>query len=158
MKKHFDLRDKVHNGKCYYRYDIGGRSIFLIDSANGTVSAEQLDWLKKECDKIDDEVILFLHHPPCLCNHQFMDSKYSLKNIDEVQKALAEIPNLTHIFTGHYHCEFEISIGRQKVHVTPSTQMQIEPSAPVFKLKSTNPGWRIIEWGKKELKTSVYFK
>ena len=64
MKKHFDLRDKVHNGKCYYRYDIGGRSIFLIDSANGTVSAEELDWLKKECDKIDDEVILFLHHQP----------------------------------------------------------------------------------------------
>ena len=45
MEKFFDLSGKVQNGKCYYRYDIKGKSIFFLDSACGDVSSEQLDWL-----------------------------------------------------------------------------------------------------------------
>jgi Icc protein len=157
MEKFFDLKDKVHNGKCYYRYDIGGRSVFFLDSADGTVSADQLSWFEEEAAKIDDEILLFLHHPPCHCDHKFMDLRYSMKNIEEVQATLSRVKNLKHIFVGHYHFETVVEIGNQTVYVTPSTQMQIDPSKSVFCLSSAAPGWRVIEWGENFLETSVYF-
>ncbi len=157
MEKFFDLTGKVHNGKCYYRYDLEGRSIFFLDSANGTVSSEQLSWLEEETAKVNDEVILFVHHPPCLCGHKFMDKKYSMKNIDEVQATLSKIKNLKHIFVGHYHSEMEVEMGEQTVYVTPSTQMQIDINQSVFCLSSAAPGWRVIEWGENFLETKVYF-
>ena len=157
MEKFFDLKGKVHNGKCYYRYDIAGRSILFLDSADGTVSREQLSWLEEEASKIKDEVLLFLHHPPCLCDHNFMDSKYSMKNIDEVQATLSKIKNIKHIFVGHYHFGKDVAVGDKVVHVTPATQMQIDANQPDFYLQSTNPAWRVIEWGENFLKTQVYF-
>lgn len=157
MQNYFGLDGKVRGGKCFYRHDVCGRTVFLIDSACGTVSKEQLVWLKEEAAKVDDEVLLFMHHPPCLCNHRFMDLKYSLKNIDEVQETLSSIKNLRHIFTGHYHFDFHLQIGEQEVHVAPSTQMQIDPQAPIFNLMSSAPGWQVIEWGENFVETGVYF-
>lgn len=156
MQQFFDL--PVHDGKCYYRYDIAGRTIFFLDSACGEVSKEQLDWLQVEAAKVEGEVLLFLHHPPCFCNHRFMDLRYYMKNMLEVQKVLEKIDNLTHIFCGHYHSEFEVSFGSKKVHVAPSSQMQIDPNTPYFNLKSSAPGWQVIEWGEKMVETRVYFK
>ena len=157
MGKFFDLEGRVCDGKCYYRYDIGGRFIFFLDSADGTVSDKQLSWLESEAAKVEGEIILFLHHPPCYCGHKFMDMKYSMKNIHEVQAALARIKNLKHIFTGHYHFEKQVEIGNQIVYVTPSTQMQIDPNQSVFCLSSAAPGWRVIEWGENFLESKVYF-
>lgn len=157
MRKYFDLDGKIHNGKCYYRYDIDGRSIFFLDSADGTVSAEQLSWLEQETAKVDGEVLLFLHHPPCHCNHKFMDLRYSMKNIDDVQATLSKINNLKYIFVGHYHSEMVEKIGDKTVYVTPSTQMQIDPNISVFCLSSAAPGWRVIEWGENFMETKVYF-
>lgn len=158
MERYFDLKGKVHNGRCYYRYDIGGRSIFFLDSAVGDVSADQLDWLKKEAAKVQGEIVLFMHHPPCFCNHRFMDLRFFLRNMLEVQGVFASIPNLTHIFSGHYHHPFELSLGRQKVYVAPACQMQIDPNTPYFSLKSSNPGWQVIKWGKDFIESEVYFK
>ncbi len=157
MEKVFDLKDKVHNGKCYYRYDLDGRSIFFLDSADGTVSSDQLSWLEQETAKIDGEVLLFLHHPPCLCGHKFMDLRYSMKNIAEVQATLSKIKNLKHIFVGHYHSEMTIQLEDKTVYVTPSTQMQIDPNITVFCLSSAAPRWRLIEWGENFMETKVYF-
>lgn len=157
MGKFFDLEGRVCDGKCYYRYDIGGRSIFFLDSADGTVSDKQLSWLESEAAKVEGEILLFVHHPPCYCNHKFMDMKYSMKNIHEVQAVLARIKNLKHIFTGHYHFEKQVEIGNQIVYVTPSTQMQIDPNQSVFCLSSAAPGWRVIEWGENFLESKVYF-
>jgi Icc protein len=156
MAKYFDLEGRIHGEKCYFKYELGGHTFFFLDSACGTVSVEQLEWLKSEAAKVEGEVFLFMHHPPCFCGHRFMDSKYSLKNKEEVQAAFASIPNLTHIFCGHYHSHFELEMGRQKVHVAPSTQMQIDSYAPNFILKSSAPEWMTIEIGENFVETAVY--
>lgn len=155
MQKFYDL--KVQNGKCYYKFELQGRTIFFIDSACGDVSREQLDWLEAEVPKVKGEVLLFMHHPPCFCNHRFMDLRYHLRNMIEVQQVLSKFDNLTHIFCGHYHSEFEVKIGRQTVHVSPSTQMQIDPHTPYFTLKSSAPGWQTIVWGEDFVETEVHF-
>ena len=58
MTQYFDL--PVKNGKCYYRFDLQGRSIFFLDSACGEVSRDQLDWLETEIPKVKNEVLLFM--------------------------------------------------------------------------------------------------
>ena len=158
MAKYFDLEGRIHGGKCYFKYEVSGRTFFFLDSACGTVSVEQLEWLKSDAAKVEGEVFLFMHHPPCFCGHRFMDSKYSLKNKEEVQAAFESIPNLTHIFCGHYHSHFELERGRQKVHVAPSTQMQIDSNAPHFVLKSSSPEWMTIEIGENFVETAVYLR
>ena len=155
MQQFFDL--EVHNGKCYYRYDLKGRSIFFIDSACGEVSRDQLDWLEAEVPKAKGDVLLFMHHPPCFCGHKFMDLRYHLKNMVEVQQTLLKFDNLKHVFCGHYHHEFEMKFGHINVHAAPSTQMQIDPDKPYFCLKSTEPGWSVIEWGENTFKNTVHF-
>ena len=155
MSKYFEL--PVKNGKCYYRYDYKGKSIFFIDSACGTVSRDQLDWLEEEIPKVKDEVILFMHHPPCFCDHKFMDLHYHLKNMVEVQEVLSKFKNLKHVFCGHYHSDFEEKFDDITVHVAPATQMQIAPDRPYFKLKSDKPGWLVINWDKNTVETRVCY-
>ena len=84
MQKYFDLSGKVSGDRCFYHYDLKGRSIFFLDSACGNVSKEELDWLKAETAKVKGEVILFMHHPPCFCGHRFMDLRFHLENMVEV--------------------------------------------------------------------------
>ena len=156
MQKFFDL--EVHNGKCYYRYDIAGRSIFFIDSACGEVSRDQLDWLETEVPKVKGEVLLFMHHPPAFCNHRFMDLRFHLRNMVEVRETLEKFDNLHHIFCGHYHSEFEVTTNTGlNIHVAPATQMQIDPNTPYFNLKSSAPGWVTINWGEDFVETEVQF-
>lgn len=145
MAKFFDIPAK--NGKCYFRYDLDGRSIFFLDSACGVVSRDQLEWLESEIPKVDGEVLLFMHHPPCFCNHRFMDLHYYLHNMVEVQQVLSQFKNLNHVFCGHYHNDFHRKFAHIDVHVAPSTQMQIDPEKPYFSMRSTEPGWHIIRWG-----------
>ena len=155
MQDYYDL--EVKNGKCYYSIDLEGRRIFFVDSACGDVSQEQLDWLEREVPKVDDEVLLFMHHPPCFCNHRFMDLRYHLKNMVEVQQVFSKFNNLKHIFCGHYHFNFEVKMGQQVVHAAPSTQMQIDPESPYFRLRSSAPGWVTINWGENFVDTEVHF-
>ena len=155
MAKYFDI--PIKNGKCYYRFDLQGKSIFFLDSACGEVSRGQLDWLESEIPKVDGEVILFMHHPPCFCDHKFMDLHYHLRNMVEVRNVLSKFKNLKHIFCGHYHCEFEVTFDDITVHVAPATQMQIAPDRPYFKLKSDKPGWQVIKWGENSVETKVHF-
>ena len=155
MQKYYNL--EVTNGKCYYSIDIQGRKIFFIDSACGEVSRDQLDWLEREVPKADGEVLLFMHHPPCFCNHRFMDLRYHLKNMVEVQEVLSKFKNLKHVFCGHYHSDFEEKFDDITVHVAPATQMQIAPDRPYFKLKSDKPGWLVINWDKNTVETRVCY-
>ena len=134
------------NGKCYYRYDLEGKTFFFLDSADGTVSKDQLDWFEENMKSVEGEVAVFMHHPPCFGNHRFMDTLYSLKNKEEVQQVFSKYENLKHVFCGHYHNEFQAKFGHVNVHAAPATQMQIDSECPQFKLKSTLPGWQLINW------------
>lgn len=154
MSSFFDL--PVVDGKCFFRYELEGKSIFFLDSACGEVSRNQLDWLEQEIPKANGEVILFMHHPPCFCNHKFMDLHYHLRNMVEVQHTLSGFKNLNHVYCGHYHCEHVAKFAHIKVHAAPSTQMQIDSERPYFSMKSTEPGWQVIHWGD-SVKTEVIY-
>ena len=157
MAHYFDFGDDLKNGKLYYKRVIKGHHLFFLDSSTNRIHTEQLDWLKHECAKVKDEVMLFIHHPPAICDCLFMDTMYPLRNIDEVRETLREIHNLHNIFVGHYHTEKFIVQDGKNIHLTPSTMMQIDTRASHFRMEHTRPGWRIIECYKGRLDTEVHY-
>lgn len=148
----------LSDGEYFYRRTVNGFPFFFLDSSTGTVSRRQLDWLVSEAKREDGEVFLFAHHPPCLCGHLFMDSRYALKNWKEVGATLDRLENLHSIFVGHYHSGMTIDRGfGQTVYVTPSTQMQLDPESSEFHILSKIPGWRLIEYSEGKLFTELRF-
>lgn len=149
---------KLDGVEIFYRRTVNGFPFFFLDSSTGTISKRQLEWLKSEALKEDGEIFLFAHHPPCLCGHLFMDSRYALKNWKEVGETLDSIGNLHSIFVGHYHSGMTIDRGAgQTVYVTPSTQMQLDPESSEFHILSRIPGWRLIEYSNGKLLTELRF-
>lgn len=157
MEKFFDIADDMKNGMLYFKRVIKGHHLFFLDSSTNQVQTEQLEWLKLEAAKVDDEVMLFMHHPPAICDCLFMDTKYSLHNIEEVRSAFKKIHNLHNIFVGHYHTEKFIVQDGKNIHLTPSTFMQIDTRTPNFRMEHTSPGWRIIDWNDGRLETEVHY-
>lgn len=146
------------DGKLFYKKKINDVPLFFLDSSFGIISNDQLEWMKREAEKEKGEVILFVHHPPCLCGHRFMDANHALQNISEVVDALHQIKNLKSIFVGHYHSEMKVDMGcGQTVYVAPSTQMQLDPHVGEFKISSFSPAWRMIEYKDGALSTKVHF-
>jgi Icc protein len=137
-----DLQQKM---LCFSRY-INGRYLIFLDTLSYALPEAQQHWLAQQLANIKEEVLVFMHHPPILCDCVFMDSRYSLQNIDEVWPILANAPNVKHVFCGHYHTERDITLAGTEVHVTPSTMLQIDTETREFKIASRVPGWRIIEW------------
>ncbi len=158
LSKYSPFPLKLFGGELFYSRTVNGFPFFFLDSSTGIVSKAQLEWLKSEAKKAKGEVFLFMHHPPCLCGHLFMDSRYALGNWKEVGETLDGIENLRSIFVGHYHSGMTIDRGAgQTVYVTPSTQMQLDPESSEFRVLSRVPGWRLIEYSEGKLFTELRF-
>lgn len=157
MSPFFDIQSDIHHNMLYYHRQINHVNMVFLDSSTDFVQQEQLQWLKQTCSKIDHEVLMFMHHPPTLSGCLFMDTKYPLKNIDEVRQTLKTIPNIQNIFVGHYHTEKFLILDGKNIHLTPSTMMQIDTRTPGFKMEHTRPGWRYINFSDGRLETEVHY-
>ncbi|MGL1902350.1 MAG: metallophosphoesterase [Fibrobacterales bacterium] len=154
----FELKEHIHDGELYFKVDFNKKRMLFLDSTPGTMSSQQLHWVKNHSDNYTGDILVFVHHPIQLADCQFMDSHYALKNRDEVKKAFTPLKNIHHIFTGHYHTEKTIQFNdHQTMYITPSTQIQIKENNAEFEIASTTPGWRLIEWDGKQLSTSVRY-
>lgn len=156
MNQVFNIESDLRNGEYYYKKEVLNHTIFFLDSSKNYISKEQLDWFEAEAKKVNENFLLFVHHPPCIAGHRFMDAKYALQNISEVQDVLNKFDELKYIFSGHYHSILQSEFGNKKVFICPSTQMLIDEYTPYFCLKSSKPSWQIIDWGFDFLETKVY--
>lgn len=95
--------------KTYYSFSPkSGYKIIVLDSiirdrltSNGEIPKEELDWLDRELENSQDEVVLiFLHVPiqePISAEH------HKMLNSTDVMKVIGKYKNPIAIFQGHYH-------------------------------------------------------
>lgn len=153
----FAYNGRLKEGELYYTNRIEGEPVIFLDTTTGVVSEKQLQWLKAQLDAHQQELIIFMHHPPVFAGVRFMDSKHHLRNMDEVQAILTSHPfNLT-IFTGHYHVEKTIRYKNLEVNITPSCFFQIDQQSLEFKVDHYRVGFRKIELDDKMLRHSVCY-
>lgn len=158
----FGLEHLLQREELFYKHEIEGLGKFLfLDSTTGTVSEQQLAFLKKNCKDTEIPNLLFVHHPPALADSPHMDNNYAMKNIEEVQAAIGGCASKPQaIFCGHYHCGRTIVLPRlgTNVFITPSSAFfQLNPDAVGFEIKSSRSAWRKIIWNGKSLRTSVFY-
>ncbi len=150
-------QDLVGHALCYAR-QLKGRTLLFLDTAPYRLSDAQQVWLQKQLAKTSEPVLVFMHHPPALCGCQFMDTRHSLQNIEEVWPILANAPNVQHIFCGHYHTGRDCERDGKYIHITPSTMLQIDTESSEFVVASRDAGWRLIEWSETgQVKTEVFY-
>jgi 3',5'-cyclic-AMP phosphodiesterase len=157
MARVFDIAKYIKNSMLYYEDTLGGYPVLFLDSEPDLIHKDQLEWLLETDKNLKSKALLFIHHPPCLCGHQFMDRKYSLRNIEELQSCLKKMNNIEAVFCGHYHFEKSVWLGELPIFVCPATQMQISPDSEEFKISDNSPGWRMITWDGKTLNTSTHY-
>lgn len=89
-----------------------------IETSNGKLSAEQLNFLDKEIYENQDKVIVIaLHHPPV---EPFRADEHSLLNADELNEILLKYKNPIIVLSGHYHAAKIRHFGNLVYVSTPS--------------------------------------
>ncbi len=158
MQMIFDLPENdISQGMLYFSRKFSGKRLIFLDSASYRIPKRQLEWLSNELAMCEEPVLLFVHHPPLLCECQFMDERHPLQNIEEVWQTLDQFPQVEHIFCGHYHAEKTVMKNEKSIYITPSTVFQIDMDSPQFVIEHTKPGWRMIEWADNYMQTYVEY-
>ncbi len=157
MLQVFPIEKDINEHSLYFKRVLNNHKLLFLDSSSYRVSRKQLEWVSEQAKQSAEEILLFIHHPPQLCGCAFMDERHSLQNIEETWAVLRELPNIRHIFCGHYHAECELTFDDKNIHVTPSTFFQIDKIQTDFKVAHTRPAWRMIEWDDTGLRTHVEY-
>lgn len=133
----------TEKGDLYYIKDIENYRLIFTDSSRHKISSDQLERLANDL-KTDLKPVLFIHHPPAVAGVPFMDRKYPLTNMGQLQDVLAEYKGTIPVFCGHYHNERVFQKGNLDIYMTPSTYFQISDKSNHFKVGSKESGWRNI--------------
>lgn len=155
LREIFSPDQELRDGLFCYQKEVKGHILFFLDSSSNLVSEKQLAWFRSKISNCNQEVLLFIHHPPALCGCEFMDSNYPLLNREETFSCLQETSAVKNIFCGHYHTEKTVVKGGKNIFITPSTMTQFSQSNPEHEISSYQPGWRIVEWDGECLETRV---
>ena len=116
------------------------------DSPNGYIKDIELQTFKSTVkQKIQKNIIIFLHHHPVLIGSEAMD-KMVIENASLLLNLIRNNSQVKGVFWGHIHNEFETKINNARMLSTPSTCFQSKPKSKTFKIdKSLTPGFRIID-------------
>ncbi|POQ98206.1 hypothetical protein AU468_14315 [Alkalispirochaeta sphaeroplastigenens] len=136
--------------------ETGGRTMILLDSADGEISRETLAWLDSFLTSTasavrrgeqDGTVLLWMHHPPLGGFNRFMDTNYPLRNGRELVSLLEGFAGLLrfHLFCGHYHTDDQRHQENITQYSVPSTWIQLDPETPGFAVASRVAGLRLVD-------------
>jgi len=152
LAEEFDRTADLHGEELYYTLPVGGSGasaeLLFLDSVKATVSDTQLGWLRERLDEAQHRVIVFMHHPPILCDCRYMDEHYPFTRSADIVPVLTSSPALSAIFCGHYHAEARTRLpgrGDVSVHVTPSLWFQIDRTSEEMVISDTRPAYCVIE-------------
>lgn len=130
----FHLTHHLHDSELYYALPLEGRPVLFLDTAKGILSPAQWTWLREYLMALrDNNVLVFMHHPPVLADVLYMDTNYPFRQSDEFLALVRELPCHVTVVCGHYHVEKVVQRGNLLVLATPSTfvQMKHDPATMV---------------------------
>ncbi|ORC34808.1 hypothetical protein B4O97_10745 [Marispirochaeta aestuarii] len=158
MAQVFGLENRLVEGRYYFSRDLEGRRVLFLDTADDSLSEDQIVYLEKELAAAGNgELLIFMHHPPVLSGVYYMDLKYPLLNSGRVGPLLAESRARVTVFCGHYHVEKSVMMGNLRVFITPSIFVQIDQEARSFAVDHRGFGWRKIRLDQGILWTTVRY-
>ncbi|GAB3895398.1 metallophosphoesterase family protein [Spirosoma agri] len=131
----FKRQNHLHSNELYYALPLEGRPTLFLDTSKGVLSPEQWSWLQEYMAALrDNNVLIFMHHPPLPADVTYMDTHYPFRQSEEFLELVKELPCHVTVVCGHYHVEKVVQRGNLLVLLTPSTfiQMKHDPADMVI--------------------------
>lgn len=150
-----DVFGDVQGTKLYFTDRVENFKFLFLDTIDGKVDDEQLEWLKEEIK--EDITAIFMHYPPFLSGIPHMDTKYAMQQRTYFLDVLLGVNQRFRIFTGHYHTERVIEYENVSVYITPSTFVQISDKTLEFTPDHFKPAYRMLDWDDGTFKTWVRY-
>ncbi|SIQ01769.1 Icc protein [Alkalispirochaeta americana] len=136
--------------------EIGGRTMILLDTADGEISRDTLSWLDSlltasaaavKRGEQNGTILIWMHHPPLGGFNTFMDANYPLRNGQELVSLLTGFAGVLrfHLFCGHYHTDDQRHQENLTQYSTPSTWIQLDATTPDFSVSSRLAGLRLVD-------------
>ncbi len=157
MAKVFNRSVSEQTGELFFHKKIGGWNSLFLDTAPGTMSAHQFDWMQDRLASLEGPLLIFMHHPPCLAGVPHMDRLYAFQPRERFWQLLKGYPWPIELFCGHYHVEKTIRMQQVSVHITPSLYLQIDMHREDFGVDHYRPAFREIWLEEDRLMTSVSY-
>ncbi|MEM1319522.1 MAG: metallophosphoesterase [Bacteroidota bacterium] len=157
MAKTFALEHLLNDGELYFTKKIGKYPIIFLDTALRQHSDNQLKWLRRQLHQANQEVVIFMHHPPIHSSVPFMDNNHALKDMDAVQAIFFEHPHPVNVFCGHYHVEKTVRLRNIMLQITPSCFFQIDHYEENFKVDHHRIALREIIIEQQQLLSRVHY-
>ena len=151
--------DHSDNKLLFFEKKLENKLCLFLDTSEGVITGEQKIWLKNKLSANTEDLIIFMHHPPCVAGVPFMDTKYPLENCDEVLKLFQSQDYHIDVFTGHYHVDKDLQFDNCHIHICPSPYFILNQSTSEFMIEQQVPCFKILELDGNDIKfDSVYFK
>ncbi len=134
MADEFNLTHHLHGTELYYALPLDGRPVLFLDTAKGKLSSAQWTWLREYMVALrDNNLLVFMHHPPLPADVTFMDTHYPFRQSDEFLALVRDLPCHITVVCGHYHVEKVVQRGNLLTLLSPSTfyQMKHDPDQMV---------------------------
>ncbi|MBF0197979.1 MAG: metallophosphoesterase [Planctomycetes bacterium] len=126
--------------------------LVFVNTSSYSLPQKQIDYLGSK--HIRKGSVLFIHHPPQLISQGYMALKHSLKNHKAVSQAISK-SNISHVFCGHFHNEYEGEFDGYKLYLTPSPAFKINLYSEKLQLEEPSPAFREIKIDTKEVTSTV---
>lgn len=157
LARAFGRENLLKGAELYFTRQWGDKMVIFLDTTPGLVSAQQKNWLREQLGKLEQEALIFMHHPPLQAGVPFMDANYALRNQADVQEILLAHPYNVHVFTGHYHVEKAVRKQNILVHITPSCFFQIGQLSEHFQVDHYRIALREINWENGVMMNAVHY-
>lgn len=160
ISKAFELTHYYNKNsqELYYEKSIGERPFLFLDTKRGTISSEQMDWLKDKLDKSEEiNPVIIMHYPPVKVSVPYMDRNHSFDDSAKFLNLLEAYKQPINIFCGHAHVEKSIQFRNLNIFITPSLLTQIDQQSETFKVDHKHIAFRSIEIEGDNLWTSVHY-
>ncbi|ADB37242.1 metallophosphoesterase family protein [Spirosoma linguale] len=154
----FNKMHDLHGGELYYALSLEGRPTLFLDSSKGAFSDQQWTWFRDYLSALrDNNIVVFMHHPPLPADVQFMDRKYPFRQSEEFIELVRDLPCHVTVICGHYHVEKVVQRGNLLVLLSPSTFYQMKQDTVGFAVDTLRVGIREINLTTHGTNSAVYY-
>ncbi len=147
----------TYDKKIFYAKELAGKPCLFLDTSDYTVSDKQVEWLKNKLLENHNDLLIFMHHPPCSAGVPYMDTKYFLQNRRDIKLLLKNQDYTIDVFCGHYHVDKDLVFENVNIHICPSPFFFIDQSTLEFNIEKQVACFKLLEIDNEDIRLqSIY--
>ncbi|RYC68087.1 MULTISPECIES: metallophosphoesterase [Spirosoma] len=158
MAEVFGRSNFLTGSELYYALPLEGHPALFLDSSKGQFSAKQWAWLREYLLALrDNNVLVFMHHPPLPADVAFMDSHHPFLQTEQFLSLVRELPCHVTVVCGHYHVDKVVQRGNLLTLLSPSTYYQMKQDSDDFAVDHYRVGIREINLDNHGTTSTVHY-